>query len=197
MLLQQSLTLCRCLSKQEKILQGLTTGLDAPLEVREGGIAGRGVFCKEYIPKGSWLCEYKAGLVYPPSERKKHEEIYDLNGEGSYIIESTYAIPNHGRMCWDATRRYNQIGRYMNHAQKPNAELTQPYEVRGKWRIGFVAVRDIHADDEVVWDYGVRGQEWSGCRLVEGVVSGVTVGEEEVPGTSYATGPVQIVRVVI
>ena len=40
----------------------------------------------------------------------------------------------------------------------------------------------------------MRGQEWSGCRLVEGVVSGMTEGEEEVPGTSHVTGPVQIVR---
>ena len=113
--------------------------MDAPLEVREGGIAERGVFATGRVAKGSWLCKYK-GLVYPASERKKYEEMYNLNGEGSYIIESFSTIPNCGRMCWDATRRYHQIGRYINHAQKLNAKVTRPYEVRGKWRIGFVAI---------------------------------------------------------
>ena len=171
---------------EEKILHGLSTGDDAPLEVRERGIAGRGVFATGSVAKGSWLCEYKAGLVYPASERKKYEEIYDLNGEGSYIVESSYAVPKQGRMCWDATRRYNQIGRYLNHAQKPNAKLTQPYNVRGKWRIGFVAVRDIRAGDEVVWDYGVRGELWSGFRLVKGVVRRTSAAE---PGPSTLSRP--------
>ena len=58
----------------------------------------------------------------------------------------------------------------MNHAQHVNAEVTRPVFARGKWRIGFMAVRDIDFGDEVVWDYGVRGEVWSGCRLVQGVV---------------------------
>ena len=36
--------------------------------------------------------------------------------------------------------------------------------------IGFVAVRDIEVGAEVVWDYQVRGEVWSGCRLVDGRV---------------------------
>lgn len=59
---------------------------------------------------------------------------------------------------------------YMNHAQGPNAVLTKPFFIRKQWRIGFMAVRDIMPGDEVVWDHQVRGEEWSGCRLVKGVV---------------------------
>ena len=74
------------------------------------------------------------------------------------------------RLCWDATRRFEQIGRYMNHAQQGNAKLTSPMYVRGKWRIGFISIRNIEEGDEVVWNYGVRGEmEWGRCRLVDDV----------------------------
>lgn len=49
-------------------MEGLTTGNDAPLEVRVGGITGRGVFATTKIPKGSWLCEYKTGRMFPKAE---------------------------------------------------------------------------------------------------------------------------------
>ena len=114
-------------------MEGLTTGQDAPLEVREGGAAGRGVFATGAITKGQWLCEYKAGITYPPSEKAKHVQQYDETGEGSYIVETSYNIPSIGKLCWDATRRYHQTGRYMNHAQHPNAVLTVPTFARGKW----------------------------------------------------------------
>lgn len=58
----------------------------------------------------------------------------------------------------------------MNHALHPNATLTSPLYVRGKWRIGFLATTNIKAGDEVVWDYGVREEEWTKSRLVDGVV---------------------------
>ena len=116
------------------------------------------------------MCEYKIAAVYPIDQKAAIEAEYDENGEGSYIIDSTFPIPKEGRICFDATRKFNQIGRYLNHAQSPNAKLTRPYKIRGKWRIGFLSLRDIGVGEEVVWDYGVRGEEWSGCRLVGGVV---------------------------
>lgn len=45
------LLLFRVLTKKEKIIQGLATGQDAPLEVREGGVDGRGVFATKNIGK--------------------------------------------------------------------------------------------------------------------------------------------------
>ena len=33
----------------------------------------------------------------------------------------------------------------------------------------------------MVWDYGVRGEQWNGCRLVEGVIRKPSDGE---PGPS-------------
>ena len=66
-------------------------------------------------------------------------------------------------------QKVKEIGRYLNHVQKPNMKLTQTYYVRGMCRI---AVGDVEASDEVVCDYGVRGEVWSGCRLMNGVVRG-------------------------
>ena len=74
----------RVLTREELIIEGLATGKDAPLQVREGGVAGRGLFAVEAIPKNSWLCEYKTCQVYTDKrEKKKADEVYDLIGEGS------------------------------------------------------------------------------------------------------------------
>ena len=86
------------------------------------------------------------------------EQEYDQNDEGSYIVKAMYPVPQFGKQCWDATRYYLQLGRYMNHAKSLNAKMTKPYFVRKKGTIGFVACRDIEAGDEVVWDNGVRGR---------------------------------------
>ena len=158
------------MTKEERIIQGLSTGRDAPLEVREEGIAGRGVFATSDIQKGEWLCEYKTSKIYNRCDKEAIEKEYRLNGEGSYVVESAYAVPGAGYLCFDATRRYEQLGRYMNHARNPNAVITSPMMVRKKWRIGFCAARNIKAGEEVAWNYEVQGQEWSGCRLVDGVI---------------------------
>ena len=131
----------RCLPKQQIILQGLTTGYIAQLAVKEEGIAGRCLLATADIKRGMWLCEYKSHHTFPPSTCQ----------EGSYIAQSAYAVPGVGKMCWDATRRYKQLGHYMNHAQQPNAAITPPMWARRKWRIGLVGVRDIQEEDEVVW----------------------------------------------
>ena len=160
----------RELTKTEVILNGLSSGCDASLEVRQEGIAGRGVFATADIPKGSWLCEYKTTRVFNIKEKEEVVKEYEENGEGSYIVESLYTVENGGHLCFDATRKYHQFGRYMNHALQPNACLTAPFMVRGKWRIGFVSVREINAGDEVVWDYKVKGEDCSGCMLECGVI---------------------------
>ena len=108
--------------------------------------------------------------VFPQAEKKQVEKQYDDNNEGCYIVESMYPVSGKLILCFDATRRFHQLGRYMNHARNPNAAITPPRKVRGKWRVGFLAIRDINPGDEVVWDYKIGGQHWSGCRLVGGSV---------------------------
>lgn len=121
-------------------------------------MAGRGVFATSPIPTHEWLCEYK-GLVYPQKDLCRYLKEYETSGEGSYVITSAHAVRDMGRLCWDATRHYHQVGRYINHSKSPNARTTTPAYVREKWRIGFISVREIKVGEEILWDYGVQGEE--------------------------------------
>lgn len=85
-------------------------------------------------------------------------------------MESALAVPNEGYHCFVGMRKYHQFGRYLNHAHSPNATMTALCKVREKWRIGFLAVRDIKIGDEVVWDCSIQGEVWSRCKLIGGAV---------------------------
>ena len=76
--------------------------------VNLGPPKGRGVVAREAIEKGSYVCEYRTSKVYPvgSSEEKSLAKEYQLNGEGSYILETAHPVPGVGkRLCFDATRR--------------------------------------------------------------------------------------------
>ena len=145
---------------------------------------GRGVVAKESIPKRSYVCEYKTSAVYPVKDKA------DRNDSGSYTVETYYAVPNVGRLCFDATERYHHPGRYINHVSRGgNLRLSRPFFIRGKWRIGFLAIRDISVGDELCYDYLDRDREqrWlQEGRLVDGRV---VAGRERGQGTLVTLNP--------
>ena len=47
---------------------------------------------------------------------------YARNGEGSFVVETPYNIPGVGHLCFDATRRYRDVGRLINHAPSPHSD---------------------------------------------------------------------------
>ena len=121
---------------------------------------GRGVVAKERIPKRSYVCEYKTSAVYPVKDKADHDDAHSRNDSGSYTVETYYAVPHVGRLCFDATERYNHPGRYINHVSRGgNLRLIRPFFIRGKWRIGFLAIRDISVGDELCYDYLDRDRE--------------------------------------
>ena len=151
----------RAKTRLEEVFSGLlrdTTPYE--LEVVEVAGKGRGVRVKEKVSAGAYVCEYE-GEIYPRKERPAREAEYAVNGEGCYILD---AQTQDGWICVDATRCYSSIGRLLNHASKALATLTpyKPLLVGGKWRVGFVASRDIEAGEELTWDYGCPpgGVEW-------------------------------------
>ena len=86
---------------------------------------------------------------------------YRSNCEGCYVINTAYCIPNVGRLCFDATRRYRDVGRLINHSSTtPNLKLSRPLHVRGKWRLALLALTDIKPDEELNCNYGVRSLMW-------------------------------------
>ena len=58
---------------------------------------------KESIPKRSYVCEYKTSAVYPVKDKAVHNDAHSRNDSGSYTVETYYAVPNVGRLCFDAT----------------------------------------------------------------------------------------------
>lgn len=91
---------------------GLEAGDRLPFYVKEVEEKGRGVFCRENIPSGAYLCEYKTARVYPSSWRRAAEAEYERNGEGSYILDAICVNPRTGeskRLSFDATRRLDQV----------------------------------------------------------------------------------------
>ena len=125
---------------------------------------GRGVISEESIKKGQYVCEYRTYRVYPVGSVQEAQLAaeYDQNAEGSYILTTAYAVPQFGaRLCFDATRRFKDIGRLINHSAKgANLKPGPPVHARGKWRVGLLAIKDIKPGEEVSYDYNVRSEKW-------------------------------------
>ena len=119
---------------------------------------------EKHIARGAYVCEYRTYRVYPVGSDLHHQmaKEYAENGEGSYVMDTAYRIPNIGRLCFDATRRYRDVGRLINHSsRRPNLKLTRPLHVRCKWRVALLATRDITPGEEITYDYGVRNLSWT------------------------------------
>lgn len=134
---------------------------------------GRTVHAKESISKGDFVAEYKYSMSYPRKNRAEMEGEYEINGEGCYVID--IQLPGGKWVCIDATRNYWCWARYINHAVPSNANIKmfKPLLIKGKWRVGFVAIRDIRKGEELLYDYGVQPNPptWLRRRVVRGVPS--------------------------
>ena len=143
------------------VLQGLINHHIAPVEIKDVPPKGRGVFAAAPIKQGSYICEYKTTNVYPRSARAKEEKQYALNGEACMVLDVYTSM---GCFTLDATRRFNSVGRLLNHAPAKVATVKpfKPLLVGEKWKVAFLAARDITKGEELTWDYGCppEGQEW-------------------------------------
>lgn len=52
----------------------------------------------EAISKGHYVCEYKTYQVYPvgSAEEARLGHGYEVNGEGSYMLQTAYTVPDFG-----------------------------------------------------------------------------------------------------
>lgn len=98
--------------------------------------SGLGLFATEIIKKGERIVEY-IGYVLNDAEvdKKKHTKyLFDVRKNKTI----------------DGSPRWN-VARYANHSCEPNAESVE--ERRGA-RIFLEAIRTIHPDEEITFDYG-------------------------------------------
>jgi histone-lysine N-methyltransferase SETD2 len=135
-------------------MHGLTLNKCKDLDVVEIEGKGLGVVAGENIRKGEFVLEYKYNLSYPRKDRAAWEEEYQLNGEGSYVLD--VQLPTGKWLCLDATRNFGSFGRLVNHSvsRTSNLKLHTPLLVNRKWRVGMYAKSDINRGEELSYDYG-------------------------------------------
>lgn len=145
----------RVQTRKEIASNGLKYNHNKSLEFIDAKEKGRGVITIQDIQKGSYVAEYKYDESFGVKDRAKKDKEYAGNHEGCYILEAQ--LPNHqGWICLDATRNINSWGRYFNHspAASANLKMHAPLMINSKWRVAFLAMRDINKGEELLYDYG-------------------------------------------
>ena len=113
-----------------------------PIGCQQRGYSWKGIFC--------WCSHREAHHGFVNTKPHKHTHLPSVPSTKLCIlmvskahtlwnlsIQSKALAGCIGMLCTTTI----QTGRYMNHAQHVNAEVTRPVFARGKWRIGFMAVR--------------------------------------------------------
>jgi uncharacterized protein len=106
------------------------------LGVRPSRIHATGVFTNTSIRKGERVIEYSGRRISPEEADRLYEGaprtyLYGLD-DGKTVIDG------------------EGIGAYLNHSCDPNCEVDE-----AKGRVWIVAIRDIAAGEEIVWDYNL------------------------------------------
>lgn len=113
-------------------------------EVRRSHLHGNGVFAKRFIPKGTYILEYE-GTHLTPDEADAQEPT-DPNDPFHTFF---FAISN--GMIIDGGQDGNE-SRFINHCCEPNCE---GHENEAGTRVFIVALRDIEAGEELLYDYAL------------------------------------------
>jgi SET domain-containing protein len=117
-----------------------------PIEVRDSGVHGRGVFSTRAIKKGERIIEYLGERV----SHKEADRRYELKDENDshtflFIVDSKTVI--------DAGVNGNDA-RFFNQSCDPNCESTVE-----KRRVFIDAMRDIASGEELTYDYQIY-RDW-------------------------------------
>ncbi len=112
------------------------------IQVRRSGVHGKGVFALVPIAKGTRLIEYVGEIVTWPEALSRHpHDPTDPNHTFFFHIDDDHVI--------DAAVGGN-AARWINHACRPNCQAEQE-----DGRVFIDAKRDIAADEELFYDYGL------------------------------------------
>lgn len=114
--------------------------------MRRSGVHGKGVFALQDLVAGTRLIEYRGERIsWEEAQRRHPQHPQDPNHTLYFHLDDGQVIDaNHG----------GNSARWINHACAPNCEVQ---EERG--RIFIHALRDIHAGEELHYDYGLVVEE--------------------------------------
>ena len=112
------------------------------IQVRKSGVHGKGMFALRPIAAGTRLIEYTgARISWPEALRRHPHDPSDPNHTFYFHIDDQHVI--------DANEGGN-ASRWINHACDPNCQAD---EVDG--RVFIRALRELHAGEELFYDYGL------------------------------------------
>ncbi|KAE9366847.1 hypothetical protein N431DRAFT_351183 [Stipitochalara longipes BDJ] len=153
----------------------LQRGVSKKLVMGESQLVGFGLYVVEPVQKGDYLSEY-AGEVISSAEAERRGIIYDRK----FL---SFLFDLNGDWVIDAARFGNKT-RFINHADNEKNCEAKIVLVNGEHRIKFVALRDINAGEELLFNYGKKFAEKHGLSAKlpkaasEGGKKGVLVGQE-------------------
>jgi euchromatic histone-lysine N-methyltransferase len=116
--------------------------------------SGWAVRTMEFIPKGSYVCEYLGEIVSDPDVAESLGALYDAVGE-SYLFDlDAYGVSADEMGTIDPSRGGN-VAKFINHSCEPNLFQVAIGTVDSPrfHRITFFAVRNIYANEELSFDY--------------------------------------------
>ncbi len=132
-------------SKQQAPGRAITPATGAAgrrIQVRRSGVHGRGVFALQDIAEGESIIEYvgeiitwKEALRRHPHDPKDPNHTFYFHIDGGRVIDALYG---------------GNSSRWINHSCDPSCEAD---EVDG--RVFIKALRNIHAGEELSYDYGL------------------------------------------
>ncbi|OQV22184.1 Histone-lysine N-methyltransferase EHMT1 [Hypsibius exemplaris] len=125
-------------------------GVQCSLRVQKSSNRGWGLYAGEFIPSGTFLAEYCGEiLVDKEADARKQNDMY--------LFELSNGDSKGGPgYCIDAGRQGN-VSRFLNHSCEPNSGPVTLFIDTHDDRfpsIGIFAIKDIHAGQEICFDYG-------------------------------------------
>lgn len=165
--------LCKCSRNcPNRVLQN---GLQVKLEVFKTEKKGWGVRACEPIFRGTFVCEFVGEVIDMQEANKRHQRygktgcnyFYDvgahmrlmndlMDGQENYVIDTT---------------KYGNVSRFLNHGCFPNLVshlvLVESMDFQLA-HVGFYAMQDIAAGEELTYDYGDELQPGEGTRCLCG-----------------------------
>jgi len=105
---------------------------------------GWGIKTKSSIKKGTFILEYVGEVVTDREFKDRMASLYERDTHH-------YCLHLDGGLVIDG-HRMGSDGRFVNHSCNPNCEM-QKWSVNGLSRMALFALRDIHPDEELTYDY--------------------------------------------
>jgi uncharacterized protein len=112
------------------------------IQVRRSGVHGKGVFAVQDIAEGEVLIEYTGEIIgwQEAQDRHPHDPLQPNHTFYFHVDEDRVIDANHG----------GNSSRWINHSCAPNCYADE----RGG-RVFITALRNIHAGEELHYDYGL------------------------------------------